>query len=80
MSFTVTVNVQLALLLLASLTVQVTVVTPFWKVDPDAGRQLGVPTPGQLSVAVAFEYVTTAVHAFGAVFCVIGPGQVIEGA
>jgi hypothetical protein len=53
-SLTVTVNVQLAVLLEASLTVQETVVTPFWKVVPDAGVQTGVPTPGQLSVAVAF--------------------------
>ena len=53
-SLTVTVNVQLAELLDASLTVQETVVTPFWKVVPDAGVQTGVPTPGQLSVAVAF--------------------------
>ena len=38
-----------------------------------------VIAPEQLSVAVAFEYVTTAVHTFGAVFCVIGAGQVIDG-
>jgi hypothetical protein len=54
-SFTVTVNEQLAVLLDASLTEQLTVVTPFWKVVPDAGEQTGVPTPGQLSVAIAFE-------------------------
>jgi len=53
-SLTVTVNVQLAELLDASLTVQVTVVVPFWNVDPDGGVQDGVPTPGQLSLAVAF--------------------------
>jgi hypothetical protein len=51
-SFTVTVNEQLALLVDASLTVQVTVVTPFWNVVPDAGVQTGAPTPGQLSVTV----------------------------
>ncbi|MEK6406205.1 MAG: hypothetical protein AABN34_04500 [Acidobacteriota bacterium] len=61
-SFTVTVNEQLAELLDASPTVQLTVVVPFWNVEPEAGLQAGVPTPGQLSVAVAFEYVTTAVH------------------
>jgi len=55
----VTVKLQFALFLLASDTVQVTVVTPFWNVEPDGGVQLGVPTPGQLSVAVAFAYVTT---------------------
>ena len=54
MSLIVTVNEQLALLLLASDTVHVTVVTPFWKVDPEAGTHDGVPTPVQLSVAVAF--------------------------
>ena len=80
MSLTVTVNVQLAGLLEASSTVHVTVVTPFWNVDPLAGRQLGVPTPGQLSVAVAFEYVTTAVHTFGSVLCVTLAGHVITGA
>ena len=53
-SLTVTVNEQFAELLDASLTVQLTVVVPFAKVDPDAGVQTGVPTPGQLSVAVAF--------------------------
>jgi hypothetical protein len=52
-SFTVTVNVQVAELLDESLTVQVTVVTPFWNVVPDAGTHDGVTTP-QLSVAVAF--------------------------
>ena len=61
-SLTVTVNEQVAVLLEASLTVQLTVVVPTAKVDPDAGVQTGVPTPGQLSVAVAFEYVTTAEH------------------
>jgi hypothetical protein len=54
-SFTVTVNEQFDELLDASLTEQLTVVTPFWKVVPLAGEQTGVPTPGQLSVAVAFE-------------------------
>jgi hypothetical protein len=76
---TVTVNVQLAELVDASLTMQDTVVTPFWNVVPEAGVQTGVPTPGQLSVAVAFEYVTTAVHTFGSVPCVTLAGQVITG-
>ena len=53
-SLTVTVNVHEALLPLASLTVQVTVVVPFGKVEPDAGTQDAAPTPEQLSVAVAF--------------------------
>src|SRR5712692_7738463 len=79
-SLTVTVNEQLAGLLDASVTLQVTVVTPFWNVVPDAGVQTGVPTPGQLSVAVAFVYVTTALHADGSVACATGAGQVITGA
>ena len=54
-SLTVTVNEQLAELLDASLTVQLTVVVPFRNVEPAGGVQTGVPTPGQLSVAVAFE-------------------------
>ena len=37
----------------ASVAEQVTVVVPFGKVDPDSGEQVGVPTPEQLSVAVA---------------------------
>jgi hypothetical protein len=53
-SFTVTVNVQELLLPAASFTVQVTVVVPFGKLAPEAGTQTGVPTPEQLSVAVAF--------------------------
>ena len=49
LSFTETVNEQLSVLPDASLTLQVTVVVPFWNVDPDAGVQEGEPTPGQLS-------------------------------
>jgi hypothetical protein len=49
---TVTVNVQLAEFLDASLTEQETVVTPFWKVVPDTGLHTGEPTPGQLSLTV----------------------------
>jgi len=52
-SFTVTVKLQLAMLLEESFTVQVTVVVPFGNVEPDGGEHMGVPTPGQLSVAVA---------------------------
>jgi hypothetical protein len=54
-SVIVTVNVQLPTLLEVSLTVQVTVVTPFWNVDPLAGAHTGEPDTPQLSVAVAFE-------------------------
>jgi hypothetical protein len=50
-SFTVTVNVQVAVLPEASVAVQVTVVVPFGKVEPEGGVQEKV-TPGQLSVPV----------------------------
>lgn len=51
---TVTVKEQVPsrLLGLASLTVQVTVVVPTGKLDPEAGTQFGAPTPGQLSLTV----------------------------
>jgi hypothetical protein len=48
---TVTVNEQFAVLDDASVAVQVTVVTPVGKVEPDGGEQLTEP-PGQLSFAV----------------------------
>jgi len=53
-SFTVTVKLQVVVLggVAASLTVHVTVVTPLLNVVPEAGVHTGVPTPGQLSVAV----------------------------
>jgi hypothetical protein len=51
-SFTVTVNVQVAVLFAASVAVHVTVVVPFWNVDPDAGVQTTVGVPPQVSVAV----------------------------
>ena len=51
-SLTVTVNEQLAEFLLASVTVQFTVVVPFANVDPDAGLHDGEATPGQLSLTV----------------------------
>ena len=53
MSLTVTVKVQLAVFPEASLTTQVKVLTPFGKIEPLAGLHHGVPTPEQLSVAVA---------------------------
>ena len=80
MSFTVTVNEQFDVLLLVSVAVQLTVVTPFWKVVPDAGvHTIGVGPSGQLSVAVGVKF-TTAVHTFGSVLLVIGAGHVIAGA
>ena len=55
MSLTVTVNVHMLVLavgVFASDDIQVTVVTPFWKVDPEVGLQVTGRTPSQLSVAV----------------------------
>ena len=51
-SLTVTVNVHRLVLPEASVATQVTVVTPFGNVEPDAGEHATV-TPGQLSVGVA---------------------------
>jgi hypothetical protein len=51
-SLTVIVNEQLAVLPDESATLQVTVVVPFGKNEPEAGEQTGVPTPGQLSETV----------------------------
>jgi len=51
LSTTVTVNVHCAVKPAASVAVQVTVVVPLLKVEPDAGLQLTV-TPGQLSLPV----------------------------
>jgi hypothetical protein len=51
-SFTVTVKLQFDEFFEASVTVQVTVVVPLGKVEPDAGTQVGLPTPGQLSLTV----------------------------
>jgi len=51
-SFTVMVNVQEAELAAKSATLQVTVVVPLGKNEPDAGAQIGAPTPGQLSDTV----------------------------
>jgi hypothetical protein len=78
-SFTVTVKLQEAGLLTASATVQVTVVTPFGKLEPVAGEQLGVPMPEQLSVAVAFAYVTSAAHCPGSVAFTMFAAQVNVG-
>jgi len=78
LSLTVTVKVQAVVLLEASVAVQVTVVTPLWKVEPEAGTQAAV-APGQLSVGVGVAYVATAVQIPAAVFNVIFAGHVIAG-
>lgn len=79
-SFTVTVKLHDAVFggVAESLTVQVTVVTPFGKAPPEGGLHTGVPTPGQLSLAVGFVYVTTAEHTFGSVGFVILVGQSVS--
>lgn len=51
-SLTVTVKLHEAVLLLVSVAVQLTVVTPFGKVEPEAGLHETV-APEQLSLAVA---------------------------
>ena len=78
-SFTVTVNEQEAELDEASDTVQVTVVVPFGKLEPDAGAQTGVPTPEQLSVAVGDAKFTIAAHWPVSLAAVTFAGHVITG-
>ena len=53
-SQTVTVKLQPAVAPPASVAVQVTVVTPSGKLEPDGGEQTTV-APGQLSVTVGIE-------------------------
>jgi hypothetical protein len=60
-SLIVTVNEQLAEFPAASLTVQLTVVEPFGKVEPDGGVHTGVPAPEQLSETVGVKF-TIAEH------------------
>jgi len=77
-SFTVTVNVQLAVLPAASVAVAVTVVVPTGKVLPDAGTVVTV-TPGQLSLADGSANVTTAPQVPGVLLTEIFAGQVMLG-
>ena len=51
-SFTVIVNMHAALLPAISATVQVTVVVPTGKNEPDPGEHIGAPIIGQLSETV----------------------------
>jgi hypothetical protein len=78
-SLTVTVNIQLPVFDDESVAVQLTVVTPFGKVEPEAGVQTGVSEPSQLSVAVAVKF-TTAEHALLSVPVTMGEGQFNTGA
>src|SRR5258708_4407161 len=77
MSRTVTLNVQLLALPLASGAVQTTGVTPVAKNVPLCGSHTTI-TPGQLSVTVGAK-VTVAPHTPGSVPVVISAGQVITG-
>jgi hypothetical protein len=79
-SLTVTVNEHEPLLPLASVTLHITVVMPFGNAEPDAGLHVTAPTPSQLSLPVGVVYVTTAEQRFESVLCVIGDGQVTDGA
>jgi hypothetical protein len=79
-SFTVTVKLHIDILFDESFTVHVTVVVPFWKVEPDAGTHIGAPTPGQLSLTIGAGYVTTAWHTLGSVLLVTLAGHVMFGA
>ena len=62
MSLTVTVKLHEAALFAASRAVQVTVVTPSGKLDPEAGEQVTVGFAVQLSFAVGVLNVTGAVQ------------------
>ena len=62
-SRTVTAKLHVAVLLVASRAVQVTVVRPTLKRDPEAGAQVTATGPSQLSLAVGAGQITTAVHA-----------------
>jgi hypothetical protein len=78
---TLTLNEQVAVLPEASVAVQVTVVVPTGKVEPEGGTQATV-TPGQLSAAVGGGKVTTeplVAGQVGAVTATTLVGQVIEG-
>src|SRR6266849_8461308 len=57
---TVTVKLQLSLLPEASVAIHFTEVLPIGNVEPEAGAQLTVMVPGQLSLTVGAGYVTTA--------------------
>jgi hypothetical protein len=74
----VTLNEQDAVLPLASVAVQVTVVVPTGTIEPDGSTQAKV-TPGQLSETVGSGKVTVTVGDPGVPTAVIFAGQVIVG-
>jgi hypothetical protein len=76
---TATLNVQVAVFADASVAVQVTVVTPTPKAEPDAGEQVTETPPGQLSVAVGVVYVTTFDDCPAVAVTLIFAGQAIVG-
>jgi hypothetical protein len=75
---TVTMKLQVAVLLAASVAVQVTVVAPIGKQEPDGGLHPTL-TPGQLSEAVAVKLTATHGLLIVAVLAVTLAGQEIEG-
>ena len=80
LSFTVIVNEQVAVLPLASVTLNVFVVTPFGKVPPLAIPPVRLSVgPAQLSANVALEKLVVVVHRFAAVLSTWLPGQLIVG-
>ena len=79
-AFTVIVKLHVPIFDALSETLQLTVVVPRTKLDPDGGTQVGVPTPGQLSLTVRAEYVTVALpEPDGFSVVIIFEGQVIDG-
>ena len=75
---TVTVNAHVAVLLLASLAVYVTVVAPTANAAPDTYVPVTVTAPGQLSVAVGAVHVAVAVVAPAAAVFTILAGQAVS--
>src|ERR1041384_2741771 len=73
-----TVKLQVAVLPDASVAVQVTVVTPTGKQEPEGGLQTTV-TPGQLSLAVVVKLTTVQGSVTLAATAVTLAGQVITG-
>jgi hypothetical protein len=78
-SLTVTVKLQVLVLPLASVAVQITVVTPFENVEPDGGLNTTVTLVEQLSVALAENVMFEAEHWPGSVGRIIFDGQEMVG-
>ena len=75
---TATLKAQVAVLPEASVAVQVTVVVPVGKLEPEAGLH-DVVTPGQLSEAVGLGYSITVPGSFGSAITETFSGHVIAG-